>query len=49
MPVAGEAGEGGGDDGGGVDLEVAAEVFAVVGAAEAVGAEGDEAAGEPGG
>jgi hypothetical protein len=42
--VARELGERGGDDGFGVDLEVAAEVLAVVAAAEAVGAERDEAA-----
>ena len=41
---AGELREGCGDDGLGVDFEVAAEVLAVVGAAEAVGAERAEAA-----
>ena len=44
LAVAREAGECGADDGFGVDLEVAAEVLAVVAAAEAVGAEGGEAA-----
>ena len=45
--VASEFGERGGDDGGGVDFKVAAEVLAVVAAAEAIRAERDEAAAEP--